>query len=251
MTVLPTSTTTPPVIDYGLESGLNTQQIIQAELEPYQQPETDLQNQQTTLNSNVSEYQQINSDLMALQTDASALAQSSGWNARQATSSDTGVATATRRARHAGRARCNSSSSGWRRPTRSCPAGRCPRRHRSWTASPRSSWPRPAALGSPAWRREPGSRSAPTPSTSPSPHRPPRPPARVALGLAVVGDQRRPPARTTPWPSASTARPTTSRSPPAPPAGTARAGCSPRCRTPSRRRAPAGCCRPGTTPTAT
>ena len=95
MTVLPSSITTPPVVDYGLESGLNTQQIIQAELQPYQQPETDLQNQQTTLNSNVSEYQQINSDLMALQTDASALARSSGWNARQATSSDTGVATAT------------------------------------------------------------------------------------------------------------------------------------------------------------
>jgi flagellar hook-associated protein 2 len=95
MTVMPSSTSSPPVVDYGLESGLNTQQIIQAELQPYQEPETDLQSEQTTLNSNVTEYQQINSDLMALQTDAANLATSSGWNARQATSSDTGVATAT------------------------------------------------------------------------------------------------------------------------------------------------------------
>jgi flagellar hook-associated protein 2 len=95
MTVVPSSIGTPSVVDYGLESGLNTQQIIQAELEPYQEPETDLQNQQTTLNSNVADYQQINSDLMTLQTDASSLATASGWNARQATSSDTDVATAT------------------------------------------------------------------------------------------------------------------------------------------------------------
>ncbi|HUA93915.1 MAG TPA: flagellar filament capping protein FliD, partial [Acidimicrobiales bacterium] len=86
---------TPTVVDYGLESGLNTEQIIQAELQPYQQPETDLQNQQTTLNSNVSEYQQINTDLLALQTQASQLATSSGWNARTADSSATDVATAT------------------------------------------------------------------------------------------------------------------------------------------------------------
>jgi flagellar hook-associated protein 2 len=95
MTVVPSSIGSPSVVDYGLESGLNTQQIIQAELEPYQEPETDLQNQQTTLNSNVADYQQINSDLMTLQTDASSLATASGWNARQATSSATDVATAT------------------------------------------------------------------------------------------------------------------------------------------------------------
>jgi flagellar hook-associated protein 2 len=94
MTVVPSSIGTPSVVDYGLESGLNTQQIIQAELQPYQEPETDLQNQQTTINSNVADYQQINSDLLTLQTDASNLATSSGWNARQATSSDTSVVSA-------------------------------------------------------------------------------------------------------------------------------------------------------------
>jgi flagellar hook-associated protein 2 len=94
MTIVPSSIGSPSVVDYGLESGLNTQQIIQAELQPYQEPETDLQNQQTTLNSNVADYQQINSDLLTLQTDASNLATSSGWNARQATSSDSSVVSA-------------------------------------------------------------------------------------------------------------------------------------------------------------
>jgi len=95
MTIVPSSIGTPSVVDYGLESGLNTQQIIQAELQPYEAPETDLQNQQTTLNTHVTEYQQINSDLMTLQTDASDLATADGWNARQATSSDSSVVTAT------------------------------------------------------------------------------------------------------------------------------------------------------------
>lgn len=84
----------PPVVDYGLVSGLNTQQIIQAELQPYEEPVTNLQNEQSTLNSNVGDYQQINSDLSALQSDAAALSLPSGWNARTATSSDTAVATA-------------------------------------------------------------------------------------------------------------------------------------------------------------
>src|SRR5271169_4378351 len=95
MTVIPSSDNLPPVVSYGLVSGLNTQQIIQAELQPYVQPETDLQNQQTGLNANVTEYQQINTDLLALQTQAGTLATSAGWSARQATSSDTSLATAT------------------------------------------------------------------------------------------------------------------------------------------------------------
>src|SRR5580693_618214 len=95
MTAVPSSIGNPSVVDYGLESGLNTQQIIQAELEPYQEPETDLQNQQATLNSNVADYQQINSDLLTLMNEASSLATASGWNARQATSSDSSAVTAT------------------------------------------------------------------------------------------------------------------------------------------------------------
>ena len=86
---------TPPLVSYGLVSGLNTSAIIQAELQPYQQPITNLQNQQSTLNSNVGDYQQINTDLAALETSASALSTASGWQARTATVSDPTVATAT------------------------------------------------------------------------------------------------------------------------------------------------------------
>ncbi|HXY27765.1 MAG TPA: flagellar filament capping protein FliD, partial [Acidimicrobiales bacterium] len=98
MTVIPSSSSgssTPPIVANGLISGLNTQQIIQAMLAPYQQPETNLQNQQSTLNANVADYQQLNSDLLSLQGAASALATSSGWSARAATTSDSSVASAT------------------------------------------------------------------------------------------------------------------------------------------------------------
>jgi flagellar hook-associated protein 2 len=94
MTILPSSSS-PPVLANGLISGLNTPQIIQAMLARYQQPETDLQNQQATINANVGDYQQINADLLSLQTTAASLATSSGWGARSASSSDTAVATAT------------------------------------------------------------------------------------------------------------------------------------------------------------
>ncbi|MCU4185022.1 flagellar filament capping protein FliD [Acidiferrimicrobium sp. IK] len=90
------SGTGPSIIDYGVGSGgLNTQAIISAELQPFQAPETRLQTQQLTINSNVSEYQQINTDLLNLQTQAMALSSQSGWNARLATSSNPSVATAT------------------------------------------------------------------------------------------------------------------------------------------------------------
>ncbi len=85
---------TPPIIDNSLVGNFNSQSIIQAELAQYEQPIVDLKNQQSTLNSNVGDYQQINTDLQALQTAAQALSTSSGWQARQATSSDSAVATA-------------------------------------------------------------------------------------------------------------------------------------------------------------
>ena len=85
---------TPPVVSYGLVSGINTQSIIQAELQPFQIPINNLTSEQTTLKSNISEYQQINSDLMAMKTAAMGLSLSNGWTARAATSSNTSVATA-------------------------------------------------------------------------------------------------------------------------------------------------------------
>ncbi len=85
---------TPPIIDNGLVGNFNSQAIIQAEMQQYEQPIVDLKNQQATINSNVGDYQQINKDLAALETAAQALSTPTGWQARQATSSDSSVATA-------------------------------------------------------------------------------------------------------------------------------------------------------------
>ncbi len=80
----------------GLISGLNTQQIIQAMLQSYLQPEQDLQAQQSQLQTQASAWQQINTDLAALQSAATSLttATGSGWP-MLATSSSSTVATAT------------------------------------------------------------------------------------------------------------------------------------------------------------
>ena len=85
----------PQVAEYGLVSNLNTQQIIQAELQPYQIPINNLQSEQSTLGSQVSDYQQINTDLLAMNTSGQTLASPNGWTAKTATSSNTSVATAT------------------------------------------------------------------------------------------------------------------------------------------------------------
>ena len=85
----------PSVVSYGLVSGINTSSIIQAELQPFQIPITNLQSEQSTISSNVADYQQINSDVLALKGITDTLAQPSGWQARTASSSDSTVATAT------------------------------------------------------------------------------------------------------------------------------------------------------------
>ncbi|MCL4313980.1 MAG: flagellar filament capping protein FliD [Actinobacteria bacterium] len=93
------TSTSPALVVNGLISGLNTQEIIQALLESYMAPETDLKDQQSTINSEVSDYQTINKDLQTLQTAANALSlpatnAQSAWASMQATSSNTSVATA-------------------------------------------------------------------------------------------------------------------------------------------------------------
>jgi flagellar hook-associated protein 2 len=90
-----TNSLAPPVVSYGLVSGINTQQIIQAELQPFEIPINNLQSEQSSLNSNVSYYQQINTDILAMKGEASTLAQAGGWNARSATPSDPTVVSAT------------------------------------------------------------------------------------------------------------------------------------------------------------
>ena len=98
MTSIPTNNIglqTPPVIDNSLVGNFNSQAIIQAELAQYEQPIVNLKNQQSTINNNVGDYQQINTDLQSLLTASQALSTPTGWQARQATSSDSAVATAT------------------------------------------------------------------------------------------------------------------------------------------------------------
>ncbi|MCL5048104.1 MAG: flagellar filament capping protein FliD [Firmicutes bacterium] len=87
---------TPPVSFTGIMSGLNTQQIISAYLQVAEQPLVDLQNQQSTINSQVSDYQTIQSQLQALQTAANALTSGAAFTGSvAASSSNTQVASAT------------------------------------------------------------------------------------------------------------------------------------------------------------
>ncbi|HXW36141.1 MAG TPA: flagellar filament capping protein FliD [Acidimicrobiales bacterium] len=98
MTTIPPTNignSTPSILDNSLVGNFNASAIIQAELQPYEIPEQNLQSEQSTLNSNVADYQQINSDLVALETAAQQLSTPTGWQAQQATSSDSSVATAT------------------------------------------------------------------------------------------------------------------------------------------------------------
>ena len=91
-----TSTTSGPAITVpGIGTGLNTTALVQALMASYEQPITNLQDQQKQIGSLVSLWQQVASDLNALQKAASALSTSSGWQATQVSSSDSSVATGT------------------------------------------------------------------------------------------------------------------------------------------------------------
>jgi flagellar hook-associated protein 2 len=77
--------------------GINTQELIAALLQSYEQPEIDLENQQGQLQAQVNDYQAINSAVQALEKAAAGLSTitaTSNW-ANQATSSNPDVATAT------------------------------------------------------------------------------------------------------------------------------------------------------------
>ncbi|MHB1782748.1 MAG: flagellar filament capping protein FliD [Acidimicrobiales bacterium] len=79
----------------GLISGINTPQVIQALLQSYQVPITNLQNEQASLGSQSSDYQAINADFQALMTAAQGLSIPNSWNLMAAKSSDSTVASAT------------------------------------------------------------------------------------------------------------------------------------------------------------
>src|ERR1700722_6365363 len=84
-----------PVSFSGLVSGLNTQSIISAEMAVYEQPLNNLQTEQTTINTKITDYQAINTQLLALQQSADLLATPSAFNeAYAATTSNPAAATA-------------------------------------------------------------------------------------------------------------------------------------------------------------
>jgi flagellar hook-associated protein 2 len=84
-----------PVSFSGLVSGLNTQSIINAEMAVYEQPLTNLQTEQSTINSKITDYQAINTQLLSLQQAADALADPAAFNeAYAAASSNSSIATA-------------------------------------------------------------------------------------------------------------------------------------------------------------
>jgi flagellar hook-associated protein 2 len=88
--------TTTPVSFGGLESGLNTSEIISAEMQVYEQPLDALQTQQSTLNTQISDYQAINSQLLTLQQSADGLANPVAYDeAFSASSSNSSIATGT------------------------------------------------------------------------------------------------------------------------------------------------------------
>ena len=58
-----------PVSFSGLVSGLNTQSIINAEMAVYEQPLNNLQTEQSTINTKITDYQAINTQLLSLQQE--------------------------------------------------------------------------------------------------------------------------------------------------------------------------------------
>lgn len=84
-----------PISFSGVASGLNTTSIIQALLQADQIPITNLQNQESTLNTNLSALQQFAQGLQAFGQAASALNSAAAFNPINASSSDSTVATLT------------------------------------------------------------------------------------------------------------------------------------------------------------
>ncbi|MDA8340717.1 MAG: flagellar filament capping protein FliD [Actinomycetota bacterium] len=86
--------TGPSLVVNGLVSGITTPKVIQALLQAYQVPITNLEQKQTGLKAQQADYRAIASALQAVQTAAQALNTSSQWALSTATSSDTAVASA-------------------------------------------------------------------------------------------------------------------------------------------------------------
>jgi flagellar hook-associated protein 2 len=79
----------------GTAGQIDTTTLISELMQAAAVPQTQLQNQLTTLQSHQAAYQQINTDVTALQTAAQALTDPSGWSATTATSTSSSVAAST------------------------------------------------------------------------------------------------------------------------------------------------------------
>lgn len=64
-------------------------------MQAYEQPQVDIQNQITSLRTNLNDYQQLSADLLNLQSAASNLTSSADWQVMSASTSNSAVATAT------------------------------------------------------------------------------------------------------------------------------------------------------------
>ncbi len=87
--------TGPSLVVNGLVSGITTPKVIQALLQAYQVPITNLEQKQTGLNAQAADYRAIATALQAIQTAAQTLSTASQWNLATATSSSSSVASAT------------------------------------------------------------------------------------------------------------------------------------------------------------
>lgn len=90
-----TSGSNPPIAISGLVSGIDTTSLINALMAAYQQPQVNLQHQQSAVQTQITDWQAINSKLAALQTAADAINSMRNWSVVTASSSNTAVATAT------------------------------------------------------------------------------------------------------------------------------------------------------------
>src|SRR5579871_1979029 len=79
----------------GLESGINTAQVVSELMSVAAQPQQLLQGEQQSDQTKLTAYQALNTALQSVSTDAGALSLPSDWQAMAASSSDSTIATAT------------------------------------------------------------------------------------------------------------------------------------------------------------
>lgn len=90
-----TSGSNPPLAISGLVSGIDTTALINALMAAYQQPQVNLQHQQSAVQTQISDWQALNAKLAALQTASDAINSLRNWSVVTASSSNAAVATAT------------------------------------------------------------------------------------------------------------------------------------------------------------